>query len=72
MRGEPQALSEAEQHAMTRAAHERQLRAWQAAHRRIMAEVDGVREHVHGPEVRSALRAFERQLDALDRRLTGG
>ena len=48
----------------------RELRAWQTARQRLAGEVEHLRCHVHSPHGTPAARAIERELQALDSKLT--
>lgn len=50
---------------------ELELRAWHVARRRISAELDELRERVHSPHVPRTVRLVERELEALERKLSG-
>lgn len=65
-----EALSEADQRAVTRQAADKELQTWTTSRRRIEAEVEHLRSHCRLAGVDRACRALQRELTALDRRLT--
>jgi hypothetical protein len=68
---EPEALQADDLDYVGAGTRDRELRAWQTARRRLLSEIEHVRVHVHSPHVRRATRALEREVAALDRKLTG-
>jgi hypothetical protein len=70
MPDEPEAIPADDQELVTRAAASRELRTWQTSRQRLLAEVDHLRAHVHSPHVERAARSLEREIAALDRKLT--
>lgn len=69
--GEPEAVSEEDQWLITQQAADRELQAWQTSRGRLLAEIDHLRQHLCSPHVQRAARAWEREIQALDRRLAG-
>ena len=70
MAGEPEAISANDQHTITQQANNRELHAWQTSRQRMLAELEHLRTHVHSPHVTRTTRALQRELDALDRKLS--
>jgi hypothetical protein len=68
---EPEALAADDLEDVGRRAVDGELRAWQTSRRRLLAEVEHLRCHVHSPHVTRAARAIARELDALDQKLAG-
>lgn len=66
---EPEAVSRDEQRLITREAADRELQAWAMSRQRILAELEHLRVHVRSPHVDRGVRALQREIEALDRRL---
>ena len=67
---EPEALDGDELELLAGRVRDRELRAWTTARGRLLSEVEHLRSHVHSPHVTRAARALERELEALDSKLT--
>jgi len=68
---EPEAVSEDDQWLLAKAARDRELRTWLTIRQRMLGEIEHLRAHVHDPHVDRAARALQREITALDRKLTG-
>ena len=67
---EPEALPAADLDLLGDSARDRELRAWLTARQRLAGELEHLRSHVHSPHVTRAARAIDRELQALDDKLT--
>ena len=70
MPGEPEALTPQDLALITQAAHDRELRTWRTSRRRLLTEIEHLRTQLHNPHVARAARALEREINALDHKLS--
>jgi hypothetical protein len=70
MHAEPEAVSQDAQDLLSWQARQRQRTTWEVGRDRILSEVEHLTMHVKSPHMRRGARALQRELAALDRKLT--
>lgn len=67
--GEPEAVRVEEQALITRQAADRELQTWATTRQRLLSELEHLRVHAHSLHVDRGVRAMQREIAALDRKL---